>query len=377
MTKNISRRLRRFSQSLRHFTKMKPKDTYHAIGIMSGTSMDGLDLACCRFTKRRKWEFEIQTALTIRYPKSWKDKLTAAPHLRSEALLALDAEYGKFIGERCQEFIRKGKIKNVDVVASHGHTVFHQVQRGFTFQLGNGHGIHAATGLPVVYDFRSLDVALHGQGAPLVPMGDRHLFGEYDVCLNLGGIANLSMEKNDRRIAYDICFANMGLNYLAAKVNKEFDKDGLLAAGGTVVESLLDKLSAVYETNRKKRPALGREGFESVIQPLFDDDLISVEDRMRTFCESIAAEIRRSIPSKKNNLKLLATGGGALNPVLIKLLRQSLPGIKVEVPPRQIIEFKEAMVFAFLGVLRVRGEVNVLKSVTRASRDSCSGVVVG
>ncbi len=197
------------------------------------------------------------------------------------------------------------------------------------------------------------------------------------MCLNLGGIANLSMEKNHRRIAYDICFANMGLNYLAAKVNKEFDKDGLLAASGTVVESLLDKLSAVYEANRKKRPALGREGFESVIQPMLDDDLISLEDRMRTFCESIAAEIRRSIPSKKNNLKLLVTGGGALNLVLIKLLRQSLPGIKVEVPPRQIIEFKEAMVFAFLGVLRMRGEVNVLKSVTRASRDSCSGVVVG
>jgi anhydro-N-acetylmuramic acid kinase len=356
---------------------MKSKGTYHAIGIMSGTSRDGLDLACCRFTKKRKWDFEIQTALTIRYPKAWKDKLTAAPHLSGEALLALDAEYGQFIGERCQEFIHKRRVHKVDVVASHGHTIFHQVQRGFTFQLGSGHAIHAATGLPVVYDFRSLDVALHGQGAPLVPMGDKHLFGEYDVCLNLGGIANLSMEKSDRRIAYDICFANMGLNYLAAKVNKEFDKDGLLAANGRIVESLLDKLSAVYESNRKERPALGREGFESEVQPLLDDDLVSLEDRMRTFCESIAGEIRRSIPLKKNKQKLLATGGGALNPVLIKLLRQSLPGIDIEVPPKQIIEFKEALVFAFLGVLRVRGEVNVLKSVTRATRDSCSGVVVG
>ena len=344
---------------------------------MSGTSMDGLDIACCRFIKRRRWEFEIQTAVTVKYPTAWKEKLAVAPILSGEELLALDAEYGKFIGDRCREFIQRRKIRNLDLVASHGHTIFHQVQRGLTFQLGNGHAIHAATGIPVVYDFRSLDVALQGQGAPLVPMGDRHLFGKYDVCLNLGGIANLSMEKNGERSAFDICFANMGLNYLAAKAKKEFDKDGSIASRGKIKKSLLDKLSTVYEGIRKRRPALGREGFESALQRLLDDDSISVEDRMRTFCESIAKEIQRSIPSKKNKLRMMATGGGALNPVLIKLLRQKLERITIEIPPRQIIEFKEALVFAFLGVLRVRGEVNVLKSVTRASRDSCSGVVVG
>src|SRR5258706_3866 len=356
---------------------MKPKDTYHAIEIMWETSMDGLDLACCRFTKTRKWDFEIQTALTIRYSKAWKDKLTAAPHLSGEALLAVDAEYGQFIGERCQEFIHKRRVHNVDVVASHGHTIFHQVQQGFTFQLGSGHAIHAATGLPVVYDFRRLDVALHGQGAPLVPVGDRRLFHEYDICLNLGGIANLSMEKNDRRIAFDICFANMGLNYLAAKANYEFDKDGNLASKGTVEKRLLGKLTAVYDGMRKEKPALGREGFESTVQPLLNDELIFLEDKMRTFCESIPEGIRPSIPSNKNKLKLLVTGGGALNPVLMQLVTQKLEGINIALPPRQIIEFKEALVFAFLGVLRVRGEVNVLKSVTRASRDSCSGVIVG
>ena len=344
---------------------------------MSGTSMDGLDIACCRFIKKRKWEFEIETAMTVKYPRVWKEKLAAAPILSSEELLALDAEYGKFIGERCREFIQKRKIQKVDLVASHGHTIFHQIQRGFTFQLGSGNAIHAAIGLPVVYDFRSLDVALHGQGAPLVPVGDRHLFGEYDVCLNMGGIANLSMEKKAGRIAFDICFANMGLNYLAAKAKKEFDQDGFLASKGTVDKSLLEKLTAFYEGTRKKRPALGREGFELAVQPLLDDERISLEDRLRTFCESIAEEVRRCIPLKKNKLKLLATGGGALNPVLIQLLRQKLERISVEVPARQIIEFKEALVFAFLGMLRVRGEVNVLKSVTRATRDSCSGVIVG
>ncbi len=344
---------------------------------MSGTSMDGLDIAYCRFTKKRNWAFEITTAFTLRYSKVWKDKLAAAPRLCAEALLALDAEYGTFIGEHCRQFIHHNRIRRVDLVASHGHSIFHQIQRGLTFQLGSGHAIHAATGLPVVYDFRRLDVALHGQGAPLVPVGDRRLFHEYDICLNLGGIANLSMEKNDRRIAFDICFANMGLNYLAAKANYEFDKDGNLASKGTVEKRLLGKLTAVYDGMRKERPALGREGFESTVQPLLNDELISLEDKMRTFCESIAEEIRRSIPSNKNKLKLLVTGGGALNPVLMQLLTQKLEGINIALPPRQIIEFKEALVFAFLGVLRVRGEVNVLKSVTRASRDSCSGVIVG
>ena len=244
---------------------------------MSGTSMDGLDLACCRFTKKRKWDFEIQSALTVRYPKPWRDKLATAPLLSGEELQALHVEYGKFIGDRCREFIQTKRIHNVDFVASHGHTVFHQIQRRFTFQLGSGNAIQVATGLPVVYDFRSLDVALQGQGAPLVPVGDRHLFGKYDVCLNLGGIANLSMEKNDRRIAYDICFANMGLNYLAAKANSEFDKDGLLASKGTVEKSLLEKLTAVYEGLRKKRPALSREGFESTVQPLLDNELVSLK----------------------------------------------------------------------------------------------------
>ena len=344
---------------------------------MSGTSMDGLDIACCRFIKNRKWEFEIQTAHTVKYTKAWKEKLAGAPNLSGEELLTLDAEYGQFVGERCLEFLQKRKIQAVDLVASHGHTIFHQIHRGFTFQLGNGNAIHAAVGLPVVFDFRSLDVALQGQGAPLVPAGDRLLFSEYDVCLNLGGIANLSSEKNGLRSAFDICFANMGLNYLAAKVRKEFDRDGSLAATGRIEKSLLGKLSTVYEGIRKKRPALGREGFESTVQPLLADESISVEDRMRTFCESIAKEIQQSVPSKKNRLKMLVTGGGALNPVLIGLLRQKLEGVNLEIPPRQIIEFKEALVFAFLGVLRVRGEVNVLKSVTRASRDSCSGVIVG
>ncbi len=350
--------------------------TYQVIGLMSGTSMDGLDLALCRFWKKRKWEFKIQSAVTMKYSRAWRGRLAAAQHLSMEQLLELDSLYGKLIGSCCADFIRARKIRHLDLIASHGHTIFHQPERGFTFQLGSGNAIHAITGVPVIYDFRSLDILLGGQGAPLVPVGDRHLFGSYDLCLNLGGIANLSMERNDQRVAFDICFANMGLNFLARNKGKEFDRDGKMASRGISNKRLLSDLAAAYAGMRKNRPALARESFETLIQPLLESESILLEDRMMTFCQSIADEINLSIPTKRNKQSLLATGGGALNPFLVKLLQNKLEGkATVMIPSRQIIEFKEAMVFAFLGLLRVRGEINVLKSVTRATRDSCSGVV--
>jgi anhydro-N-acetylmuramic acid kinase len=356
---------------------MESKTVYHAIGMMSGTSLDGLDIAWCRFTRREKWEFKIQSANTIPYTAAWKKKLASAHLLSGEDLLILHGEFGEFMGRCCAEFVREKKIRTLDLVASHGHTIFHQPDKRMTFQLGQGNAIHSVTGLPVVYDFRSLDVTLGGQGAPLVPVGDRHLFGEYDICLNLGGIANLSAERNRQRIAFDICFANMGLNYLAFKAGKEFDQDGHLAARGKTNKTLLAELSGMYKSMRRKRPSLSREGFEKVIQPLLEEESISLSDKMHTFCQSIADEIRLSIPAKKYKQGLLTTGGGALNPVLIELLKQSLHGeAEVSVPPREIIEFKEALVFAFLGVLRIRGEINVLQSVTHASRNTSSGTVV-
>ncbi len=345
---------------------------------MSGTSMDGLDIAYCQFVKKRRWEFKILTAVTLPYSKEWKAKLANAHLISSSELLALHSAYGKFIGERCAWFIRKEKIRDPELIASHGHTVFHQPELKFTFQLGNGNAIYSAAGIPVIYDFRSLDVNLGGQGAPLVPVGDRYLFNEYNVCLNLGGIANLSTEKNGKRIAFDICFANMGLNYLAGKAGKVFDKGGKLASQGEVDHTLRRDLTEAYRHQRRSRHALAREGFESGIQKLLDQDSISLEDRMYTFCESIANEIFHALPARKDKLKLLATGGGVLNPLLMKLLSQKTKGVaEIMVPPRRIIEFKEALVFAFLGVLRVRGEVNVLSSVTRALGDSSSGAIVG
>lgn len=358
---------------------MKQKNKFRVIGLMSGTSLDGLDIAYCKLIhKKKKWKFEIVKATTLKYSPVWRKKLLSAHLLQAEDLLALHSEYGIFLGKTSREFMRKSKIEKIDFIASHGHTIFHQPKRNFTFQLGDGNSIHAVSKLPVVFDFRSQDVALGGEGAPLVPIGDRYLFHSFDICLNLGGISNLSMEIEEERIAFDICFVNMGLNYLAQLNGKEYDEKGAWAAKGNIHAALLQKLNKAYQGLRKGRPSLGREGFEKLIQPLLNDKKISLNDRLRTFCESIAIEIAAAIPSSKRNLKLLATGGGALNTFLIQLLSERLKGnVKLIVPEKKIIDFKEALVFALLGALRMRNEVNVLKSVTGAKQDSSSGAIIG
>jgi len=358
--------------------KVKKVRKYRVIGIMSGTSLDGVDIAYCRFVlKKKAWTFSIPAALTLPYEHEWKSRLSKAHRLSGEALADLNTKYGKFLGQRCRQFITQKKIKKIDGIASHGHTIFHQPKNKFTYQLGDGNALQAATGLPVVFDFRSLDVALGGEGAPLVPLGDKLLFSDFDICLNLGGIANLSMNMRGERRAFDICFCNMMLNYLAAKTQLDFDKDGKMARQASVNPNLLNSFEKIYHARGKKYPSLGREGFEKDFQHLLDDESIPLGDRLRTACELIADEIARSIPSSEKR-KLLATGGGAHNGFLIELIARKLsPNTKVIVPKKTIVNFKEALVFAFLGVLRMRGEVNVLKSVTGASRDSCSGVLIG
>lgn len=357
---------------------MKTQNKFKALGLMSGTSLDGLDLACVELTfKNPHWSFEILAAETIKYSLPWQKKLSTAHLLPSAHLLALDADYGRYLGQCCTSFISKNKLKSIGLIASHGHTIFHQPNRGFTFQLGNGNALHALTGIPVVCDFRSLDVASGGQGAPLVPVGDKILFAAYDICLNLGGIANLSFERKEKRVAYDICFANMGLNYLSQKFGRPFDRNGEMAKSGKINKELLSQLNSIYSRMHSKRPSLGREGFEEKIQPLLSREHIPVSDRLRTFCESIANEIKLSIPPEKS-MKLLATGGGAHNKFLIELLQEKLRNCAdVVVPEKKIVDFKEAIVFALLGVLRLRGEINCLKSVTGATHDSCAGVLVG
>jgi anhydro-N-acetylmuramic acid kinase len=359
--------------------KVKKVRKYKVIGIMSGTSLDGVDFAYCKFNlKKKNWEFTIESAQTFAYPKEWKNKLTKAHLLSGEAILELNSKYGKYVGQLCNQFINQKKIKGLDLIASHGHTIFHQPKNNFTFQLGDGNTMHATIGLPIVFDFRNLDVALGGEGAPLVPIGDKYLFSDFDICLNLGGIANLSIDVNGKRKAFDICFCNMLLNYLSLKTGKDFDKNGISASQGNVNKSLLNSLHKIYNANQKRKPSLSREGFETEFQTLLDSESIPLNDRLRTACESIANEIVKSVPVSKRSMRLLVTGGGALNKFLIQLIESKLSlKIKIIIPSKTIINFKEALVFAFLGVLRLRGEDNVLKSVTGASHNSCSGVLIG
>lgn len=346
---------------------------------MSGTSLDGLDVACCTFKRSASgWKYTILKAATIRYPQAWTRKLSAAHQFTGEQLVALDSEYGKYLGHVTADFITQHKIRGIDFIASHGHTIFHQPEKGFTYQLGNGNALHAITGLPVVYDFRTLDVMLGGQGAPLVPAGDKFLFGEYDVCLNLGGIANLSAEVKKQRVSFDICFANMGLNHLAAKAGKVFDAGGNLSSEGELKPSMLKELSAVYAKLRSKRPSLGREIFEQRIKPILDQDNISIPDRLHTFTESIAIEIAHAVLQDKKKVTVLCTGGGAFNSFLItRLLDHCGDGAALILPADDVIKFKEALVFAFLGVLRICGEPNSLKRITGAARDNVAGVLAG
>ena len=345
---------------------------------MSGTSLDGLDIAYCTFKNLKGgWVFSIEKAVTIKYPSKWVSDLTNAHKLSSNYLLGLDAEYGKFLGKACASFILKHNLK-VDFIASHGHTIFHQPKSGFTFQLGNGNTLHANCGLPVIYDFRGLDVANGGEGAPLVPIGDKFLFNEYDVCLNLGGIANLSADIKGKRTAFDICFANMGINYLASKKGMQFDNRGELSSFGEINPKILQELNKIYKKFRTKRPSLGREIFEQQIKPILDREEISVKDRLRTFTESTAQEIAFAIALMKNKGSVLCTGGGAFNSFLIStLLDKCGDSASLVIPDDDVVKFKEALVFAFLGVLRLRNKVNSLKSVTGARSDSKGGVVIG
>jgi anhydro-N-acetylmuramic acid kinase len=347
--------------------------SYRVIGVMSGTSLDGVDLALCRFQNdNNKWSFEIEKAVTVPYDAAWKSKLSNIHQRDAFALALAHVEYGKYLGTLVKDFASDSKA---DFVSSHGHTIFHQPSIGLTLQLGEGAALSAACGLPIVCDFRTTDVALGGQGAPLVPIGDKHLFSEYQFCLNLGGIANISFEKNGSCIAYDICPVNMVINYLSQLKGKDFDKDGELASKGNLSNELLMQLNQIDYYSKAYPKSLGREDFELKYLNLINHTSTSVEDKLRTFCEHIAIQISNAINSSSNSKSsLLITVGGALNKFLIERLQAHCKA-EVVIPEKSIIDFKEALIFAFLGVLRWRNEINCLQSVTGAKKDSCGGAV--
>jgi anhydro-N-acetylmuramic acid kinase len=349
-------------------------DIYKTIGVMSGTSLDGLDIAYCLFIlDGGKWTFQISKAETIPYPDDWKQRLINLPDASATELAKTHVEYGKYIGFQVLNFMEVNKFKP-DFIASHGHTIFHKPQEQLTLQIGDGNAIAAITGYPVVFDFRSLDVSLGGQGAPLVPIGDKLLFGEYDFCLNLGGFANISFEKNNQRMAYDICPVNFVLNHLAEKEHKPFDKDGELAKSGKVNNGLLNELNLLAYYKLPAPKSLGREWAEESAFPVLEKYKLSNIDLISTYTEHVAIQIARVLNNEKGN-SIIITGGGAFNKYLIERLNH-YANITAVIPDAILVEYKEALIFAFLGLLRLRDEINCLSSVTGALRDSSGGLIV-
>lgn len=343
-----------------------------AIGLMSGTSLDGLDICLAEFEKLDNiWSFKILEAETISYNENWENKLQNAVDLSSEDLLALNSEYGFFLGKTVKDFLRRKNIQNIDLISSHGHTVFHQPQRKFTLQIGDGRAIKLETSIPTVYDFRTQDVLMGGNGAPLVPIGDELLFSEYDTCLNLGGFSNISFKKEGQRIAFDICPVNIVLNKIAQSFDKKYDENGDLAKSGTVDSELLEKLNSLEFYHLQHPKSLGIEFCNQYIFPLLEN--VDSLTALSTFTEHSSVQISK-IFNENELKKALFTGGGTYNTFLIEKIK-SKTSAEIIVQEKTIIDFKEALIFAFMGVLRLSNEINVLSSATGSLNDHSSGII--
>ena len=351
---------------------------------MSGSSLDGLDIAYVQLEEvRGNWSYKIIHADCIVYSDKWINELRRATELRTAEFLKLNTRYGKFLGDQINDFIDKYNLgHNVHFIASHGHTVFHEPENNTTCQIGDGAAIAATTGLPVINDLRSMDVALGGQGAPIVPIGDRLLFGSYDYLLNIGGIANITIQspENGNTIAFDVCPANQVLNALALREGVLYDDGGSLAALGCLLYDVLDDLNDDRYYKIPPPKSLSNETAMEIVFPKLYESSHNNYDQLNTVCRHIAEQVAAAVklfPHGKEDATLLATGGGALNTFLIMQLEQTLAPLKVKVvvPEPDVIKFKEALVMALIGTLRWREEVNVLSSVTGASRDSVGGAI--
>lgn len=348
------------------------KNRYKVLGLMSGTSLDGLDIAYCNFEKKEgRWIYHIQEATTYHYPKIWQQKLLQLHHISAEEMLALDLDYGRWTGEMVNAFLESNKLEKPDFIGSHGHTVFHKPSAGYTLQIGNGTAIALETNCKTVSDFRTQDVLLGGQGAPLVPIGDQELFSGNDACLNLGGFANISYQKNEQRIAFDICPANIVLNPLAQKLGKNYDCNGDMARKGKILPDLLNQLNDLHFYKQAAPKSLGVEWVKKNIDPIIKQYKVSTNDLLCTLCEHVSIQIAVHLEPFKN---VLISGGGVWNTFLLERI-QANAAIEVQELDKKLVDYKESLIFAFLAVLRVRNEVNCLSSVTGAKKDHSSGVI--
>ena len=347
------------------------KSKYKVIGVMSGTSLDGLDLAYIEFDFDKSWSFNIIKTETISYSEEWRKILKNLVSNSSDELYKIDQNYTSYLASTIKDFVKRNQILEIDALCSHGHTALHQPEKGVTYQIGNQKHLGKLIGKTVVCDFRVQDVELGGQGAPLVPIGDESLFSEYDYCINLGGFANISTKINSDRIAYDICPVNIVLNHYISKLGVDYDDKGNKAALGKVDEALLSKLNNLGFYKLIPPKSLGLEWVKETVFPLIDSSNLSIEDILRTFVEHVAFQISKEI-NKSTNASVFITGGGVYNIFLIDRIKMLTENMII-IPDRDLVEYKEALIFGLLGVLKLRNENNCLSSVTGASKNHSSG----
>ena len=352
---------------------------------MSGSSLDGLDIAYCEFTgKAHQWKYDLFATSYVPYPTKWRLRLANLTLQNAITYIKTHIFYGHFLGEQVAAFISEQKIRSeVDFISSHGQTIFHQPENRLTSQIGDGAAIAAVTGLPVVCDFRSADVAQGGQGAPIVPIGDRVLFPNYSHCMNLGGIGNISFNiPGTKIIGFDICAVNSLLNGLAEELDLPYDEDGRISASGQVDHSLLDEISTSWYFEKDYPKSLNGGWVVKTIVPVIRRHRAATKDKLSTACEHIAMQIGREVRriyerekvTQSAEHKMLLTGGGAFNEHLVTRIREHSP-IPVDVPDDELVKFKEAIVMGLVGVLRVENQTNWLPEVTGAAKATIGGVI--
>lgn len=350
------------------------KSVYRVIGVMSGTSLDGVDLVDATFTKNEgDWHYKIHKSETKSYTKDWYHVLKHLVSKSIEELQEIDEAYTPYLASMIKDFIVVNKLTGIDAICSHGHTALHQPDKGMTYQIGNLPSLFEILKTPIVCNFRVQDVALGGQGAPLVPIGDKLLFSKYDFCLNLGGFANISTDIEIHRIAFDICPVNIVLNHYVALLGFDFDDKGSIASTGDVNLGLLNALNALEFYKKAAPKSLGLEWVKLEIFPLIDSFQLPVKTVLRTFVEHVAIQISTVI-NQKEQAQVLVTGGGAYHSFLMSRIKEKTSN-KLILPEPTLVEFKEALVFGFLGVLKLENEVNCLSSVTGAKQDHSSGII--
>jgi len=352
---------------------------YYGIGGMSGTSLDGVDLSYCRYYTQSdvKWQFELIDAQTYPYPEKLKTEIEHLIKNYNDNHTDLDKRLGAFYSSLIQQFVDEFNIEQIDFVANHGQTVYHNPTKQKTVQIGCGETIAQQTQLQTINNFRINDVALGGQGAPLVPIGDWHFFNTYRYCINLGGICNITVQNSKEVLtAFDISPCNVLLNHYAQQLNVAFDEDGLLARKGNLNKALFEKLNALAYYSTQAPKSLDAQFSKVDCIPLIDTFNLSREDVLCTLCHHYAYQIGLVIEtySQSEDEQMLLSGGGAFNGFLTDLIQEKC-NVKVHIPDKKIIEFKEAIVFGLLGVLKLENEVNCLKIVTGASMDNVGGEV--